>query len=307
MTGRGERVLFVTLSNIGDAILTTPVLQLLNQHYPDATIDIIGDARSAIIFKHCPYRGDIYHKQKHKLLHGTLSLLYDMRGKHYAVLVDLRTDVLTYLIRAREKFTKKDSPHLTHAVEKHFAAVSEISNGRACPAPTLWLGDTDEVYARGFCRTLPGARWLCVGPGGNSDKKIWPAENYSSLLNRLVADFDAIVLLGNDQDSRHAQQIAATITLPCFNLCGRTSILQAAAVISKAALFIGNDSGLGHIASAVKTPSFTLFGPGEPGRYHPWGELAGWCVAPSEDIAKLSVDEVKEKITNHLMVTDRYK
>ena len=55
-----QQILFITLSNIGDAIMTTPVLERLHQLYPDASIDLVCDPRSQSLFEHCPYRGEIF-------------------------------------------------------------------------------------------------------------------------------------------------------------------------------------------------------------------------------------------------------
>jgi ADP-heptose:LPS heptosyltransferase len=73
-----------------------------------------------------------------------------------------------------------------------------------------------------------------------------------------------------------------------LNLAGTTTLLQAAALLSRATLFIGNDSGLGHLCAAVGRPTLTLFGPGDPDRYHPWGPQAHWLVAADGNIASLS-------------------
>ena len=60
-----------------------------------------------------------------------------------------------------------------------------------------------------------------------------------------------------------------------------------AAILERAAVFVGNDSGLGHIAAAVGTPTLTVFGPGDPSRYHPWGPYADWIVADGNDLRQL--------------------
>ena len=80
--------------------------------------------------------------------------------------------------------------------------------------------------------------------------------------------------------------------LPVLDLCGRTSILQAAAVLQHATAFVGNDSGLGHIAAALGVPTITIFGPGDPERYRPWSENSQCVTGDSQDIRNVSVDEV---------------
>ena len=297
---KGRKFLFITLSNIGDALLTTPVLQFLHRYDETATVDIVGDERSSLLFLHCPFRGEIYHKQKQRFLRGTPSLLLELRRKRYDLVVDLRTDILARLVRADKRLFKRTGDMYVHAVEKHFSAVAEIAGDAQIPDTILWPGQEDQDFARDICTRLPGKKWLCIGPGANWDQKIWQAERYACTARNLSDVFDALVLLGNEADKGQAAQVARRAGLPCINLCGRTTLLQAAAVMARMTLFIGNDSGLGHIASAVNTPSFTLFGPGNPERYHPWGALAAWFTATDHNIDSISVDVVVKQVSEHL-------
>ena len=97
--GTGQKLLFVGLSCVGDAVMTTPVLQALHQVYPDAEIDIVADRRSWEIFEHCPYRGDIFYKDKQRFLRGAPALLKELLATRYDVVVDLRTDGLASRLR----------------------------------------------------------------------------------------------------------------------------------------------------------------------------------------------------------------
>ncbi len=90
-----RHILLITLSNIGDALMTTPVLEALHRQYPQAVIDIVTDARASDLFEHCPYRGEIILKQKG--WRGTIALLKQLRVTRYDLIVDLRTDGLTLL------------------------------------------------------------------------------------------------------------------------------------------------------------------------------------------------------------------
>ena len=300
MSNRSCKFLFITLSNIGDALLTTPVLQFLHRYDESATIDIVGDERSSELFLHCPYRGEIYHKQKQRFLRGAPALLLELRGKRYDLVVDLRTDIVARLVRADKRLGKTTGNGQGHAVERHFAAVSPLTQAGEIPSTILWPGQEDRDYADGICRELPGNRWLCIGPGANWEKKIWPAEKFALAADEFRGGFDALVLLGNKADNRQAELVAGRARLPCVNLCGRTTLLQAAAVLARMTLFLGNDSGLGHIAAAVNTPSFTLFGPGSPERYRPWGPGAAWYAAPDHNIETIPVNVVVEKVREHL-------
>ena len=213
-----NKFLFITLSNVGDALLTTPVLQFLHRYDETASIDIVCDKRSSVLFRHCPYRGEIYHKQKERLLRGVPALLFELRRKRYVLIVDLRTDILARLIRAEKRLIKTGGDMHVHAVEKHFSAVSEIAGNENIPPTALWLGQTDKDYANDICCRLPGRKWLCIGPGANWDKKIWPEEKYATLVRALAGEFDALVLLGNKADNTQAQTVIGQAPFPCVNL-----------------------------------------------------------------------------------------
>ena len=91
-------------------------------------------------------------------------------------------------------------------------------------------------------------------------------------------------------------RLGKTLPLPVINLAGKTGLLQAAAVLAQAQLFVGNDSGLGHIAAATGTQTATVFGPGDPARYHPWHPQARWIQSSTGSIEDIAVDTVTKEV-----------
>ena len=77
-----------------------------------------------------------------------------------------------------------------------------------------------------------------------------------------------------------------------LNLTGQTDLLQAAAVLERAHLFVGNDSGIGHLANAVGTATVTVFGPGDPERYHPRGPYSLWLRGTDDNLENLATTVV---------------
>lgn len=290
-----NKILFISLSNIGDAIMTTPVLMALHECYPEAVVDIIGDQRSSEIFKHCPFRGEIFNKQKNRFLRGVPALLKTLWFQSYDLIVDIRTDGLAYLLPAGKrhtKFNRKLNRKTTgsHAVQEHMGIISEIYQEDP-PQCHVWLSEAEEKFAEEALGQYYGKRLLGLGTGANADVKIWPKENYLSLVEKTGNDFDAIVFLGDSRDKERSDFISSQVNKPCINLCGITTILQAVAVQKCLRVFIGNDSGLGHMASAVGIPTITIFGIGEPDSYRPWGEKALWLVGEKQKIEEVSVDD----------------
>lgn len=296
MRDQVSKILFISLSNIGDAIMTTPVLQVLHELYPEAVIDIVGDQRSSEIFKYCPFRGRILHKQKQKFLRGVPSLLKALWFQSYDLIVDIRTDGMAYFIPAGKRFTKinkKLNKTVTgpHAVQQHMSIISELYQG-APPQCRIWVGEAENIFAEEAIGCYYGKKLLGLGIGAKAEKKIWSKENYLSLVEEVGIFFDAVVFLGDDRDKELSDFISSRVGMPCINLCGMTSILQSVAVQQLFLVFIGNDSGLGHMASAVGIPTITIFGAGEPGRYRPWGERSVWLQGKNNDLENIKVDDV---------------
>lgn len=297
MAAATRRILLITLSNIGDAVLTTPVLAALHAKYPQAVMDIVTDARASELFTHCPWRGDIFLKQKQLGWRGTLALVKQLRARRYDLVVDLRTDGLTLLLRARRRLTRRHGkPAGRHAVERHFGVIREREQLDAIPPVQVWLSDSAREAARQQLAGLPGRHWLALGPGARWEGKCWPAQQFSTLATQLQPQFDAIILLGSTADRDSCAQIEANLTLPCINLAGKTNLLQATAVLQQVRLFVGNDSGLGHLAAATGTPTVTVFGPGDPHRYHPWHPQARWVQSTTGSVADVTVAAVVEQV-----------
>ena len=288
-----HNILLITLSNIGDAVMTTPVMVALHEKYPQAVMDIVADARASELFTHCPGKGKIFLKDKQAGWRGVLSLVRQLRATRYDLVVDLRTDGLTLLLRARRCLTRRGSKAVGyHAVQRHFGVMGPHEGITEIPATCVWLSGQEQDYARKQLAGLPGERWLALGPGARWAPKRWPAGAFRELADRLQTQFDGVILLGSTEDVDSCQQVADGMRLPCLNLAGKTGLLQTAALLQQAALFVGNDSGLGHVAAACNTATLTVFGPGDPARYHPWHPQARWLQSDSGEITDVSVDAV---------------
>ncbi len=296
-----HRFLLISLSNIGDAVMTTPVLQALHAYDPGAVIDIVADRRSSAIFAGCPFLGRILHKDKALVMRGLLGLLTELRDVEYDLVVDLRTDILPLLVRARRRlFRWQGRPAGPHAVQQHLGVIARLALDIKSFDTKLWLGSAENDFARNVLAEHLGRRLLALAPGANWPPKIWPAKQFMELIELMRGDFDAVVLLGSEADKIHTSVIAAQSALPCVDLAGQTGLLEAAAILRHTKIFVGNDSGLGHIASAVQIPTLTLFGVGDPDRYHPWGPKASWILEPNRDLSRLLATDVVQVLRKQM-------
>jgi heptosyltransferase-3 len=292
-----RHILLVTLSNVGDALMTTPVMEALHARHPQAFMDLVADPRSSELFTHCPYRGSFIHRDKQLGWRGSFTLIRELRQHRYDLIVDLRTDGLAWLLRARRRLTKRGVRGAEgHAVERHFNVIRDYVGTDAVPPTRLWLSEREQAFASRTLAVLPGRRWLALGPGARWAPKCWPPERFQELVLRSREAFDASVLLGSRNERDICRAIADGLPLPCLDLSGQTGLLEAAAVLARMRLFVGNDSGLGHLAAAAGIPTLTLFGPGEPFRYRPWNPHGRWLQSSSGRIDDLQVNRVAETL-----------
>jgi heptosyltransferase-3 len=286
-------ILLVSLSCVGDAVMTTPVLEALHLAYPEARIDIVSDRRSDSIYTHCPYRGTVFIKDKKLFMRGALALLKQVRKQEYDLIVDLRTDGLAYLCKGKKRLTKlHKQPYGEHAVEELMGVIRSVYGEHEIPAPRMWLTAKENDYADTILSGLPGKRWLAFAPGNLNDKKVWSAGNYAALANALVDVIDGVILDGSPREKEATTAVGKKLNVPFVDLAGQTSLLQAAAVLGRASLFVGADSGLGHIAAAVGTPTLTFFSVDSPERVLPRGNQAMFITSPYVYTRSIQLDDV---------------
>jgi len=291
-----KKFLFITLSNIGDAIMTTPVLEYVHKKNPNFLVDIVCDRKSIEVFENCPYVDRIYLKEKAKGILGVFKLIKNLRKNNYEIAIDLRTDFMLFFIKSKKKFFKLKNLKL-HSVEKHFLSIRQ--DLRLIPELKLWIPKKNMTKVKNIIGPSK-KRILALGVGANSEHKIWPIENYLKLINFLKNKLDFIVLLGNKFDKPAADIFMEKSNVNSINLCGTLNLMESAAFIKASDYFIGSDSGLGHIAAAVKTESFTLFAKEDPNRYRPWSKHARWYQHHEKNIKLITPEEVFNKIENFI-------
>ena len=223
------------------------------------------------------------------------------------LVVDLRSSALAWLLIARSRRVLRSGldAQLTHRVTE-LGALFDLNPP---PAPTLWSSDADREAAAAL---ISGdAPVLGIGATANWLPKIWPAENFAALAERLTAPSAVLagariaVFGGPDERELAKPLLEALPPERVIDLVGDPRGLRGLAVtaacLAKCTLFVGNDSGLMHLAAAADTPTVGLFGPSPPARYGPWGDhcaVASSGVSYEEIVGAAGFDHRK---TDNLM------
>ncbi len=265
-------ILFVTATRIGDAVLSTGLLSYLIDRYPGARLTIAAGPVAAPMFEAVPGLERLLIVRKRRLARHWLALYASAVRRRWDLVVDLRGSAIAWMLRAGERrvMAKGD------AAENRVRQLARLFNLDPPPSPTLWTMPRHEHAADAL---LPsGGPVLAIGPAANWRGKQWRAERFAELAQRLTAPGGLLagariaVLAGAHERDQAAPVLSAIAPERVVDLVGRTELLTAAAVLRRCAMFIGNDTGLMHIAAASGTPTLGLFGPSPVETYAPWGD-----------------------------------
>ncbi len=282
-----SKILFVTLSNIGDCILTLPVLDCLRKDFPEAEITVIVGPRPAMIFQESRNANKVFIYDKRSGLGAKINLLKSLRKNKFDLVVDLRNSIFSWLVPARRKNPNslRLPSSLKHMRERHLFKLSGLGLKRECAkveAKSLSVRLQDEEYISQILKKagiIDKDRIMVISPGARSLIKRWPKEKFTDLVNSLPAGFK-IILIGDQDDAPINQYISRNALVSVLDLTGRTSLLQTAALLKKATLLITNDSANLHLASYLNVPTVAIFGPTDDTKYGPWSE--NWRVVKKE-------------------------
>jgi heptosyltransferase-3 len=280
------KILFVTSNRLGDAVLSTGLLDHLIRTHPAARFTIVCGPVAEGVFARMPNRERTIVLRKQSWGRHWLPLWAETAPQLWDLVVDIRGSALSWLVptRRRAVFRRVDGPKI--------AQLGAMLGLSPPPLPVVWVAEADRRSAAGL---LPANRPIVVlAPTANWLPKVWPAERFAAMFQSLAATLvpgATAVVLGGPGPAERGMAAPLLAALPdALDLVGRLSLPEVAAVLRQAALFVGNDSGLMHLSAAAGAPTIGLFGPTDATTYRPAGPLATAVVAASMDA--ISVEQV---------------
>jgi len=279
------RILFVTSNRLGDAVLSTGLLDHLLRTHPDARITIVCGAVAAGIFERMPGREQTIILEKQSRGRHWLPLWAATVTTRWDLVVDIRGSALSWLVpTARRAVMRRRPGHKT-------AQLAAILGLDPPPLPVVWTAPSDQAKAAAL---LPAGRPIvALAPTANWAPKIWPAARFAELFHALPLIGAVPVIFAGPGETERAMVAPLRAALPdAIDLSGRLTLPQIAACLSRSSLFVGNDSGLMHLAAAVGAPTLGLFGPTNAAEYAPAGRRARAVIGPGADMTTISVEQV---------------
>ncbi len=258
------KILLITLSNIGDAILTTGVLDGLKKKFPDSDIDVVTGVMAGDVFSSDNRVNEVIIYDKKAPFLKKAALFKQLKARRYDFVVDLRNTLGAYLISRHVYKTKNIKGHryIKHNTSlRAFFTKEELRQFK----PRIIWSHADEEYIG----SLKLQKYIVISPAARSDTKSWPGGYFKELIALLRNHFPEIeiVLTAQGEDKEFCRQFV--IDSKVKNLAGQTNIRELSVLISKACLVITNDSAALHAASSVNTPAIAVFGPTSETKYGP--------------------------------------
>ncbi|MEO6830762.1 MAG: glycosyltransferase family 9 protein [Chitinophagaceae bacterium] len=272
------RFLIIQTAFLGDVVLATALVEKLHSFFPDAKIDFLLRKGNESILANNPklHKVHVWDKSSKKFS-NLLKVATAVRRQRYDCVINVHRGVnsgfITWFSKAKDKrgfeknpfqwcyterflhsFSKREDKHFIHEVERNQQLIASLTD--EVPAkPGMYPSEAD------FQRIQPylGQEFVCIAPSSVWFTKRFPPERWVELIKLLPSKFK-IFLLGAKEDEPLAQQIMQDAGQErVSNLCGKLSIMQSAALMSRAAMNYTNDSGPMHFASAVNAPTTVVY------------------------------------------------
>ena len=287
------RILFITATRIGDAVISTGLLGYLVECYPQSKITIACGPLAQSLFAAVPGLERIIVLEKKPLGRHWFTLWNAVRMTKWDLVVDLRRSLISYLVPTKERARLGPDDRRSHRVE----LLSRLFSLRPPCSPKVWTTDAHLSAAR---TVLPDSKLpaIAVAPIAARPEKTWPQQNFIDLIGRVRASHSAlakctILVVGAEDDRTALEQFASAYSGDNVRtLIGCQDLLTVFAVLSRVNLTLANDSGVAHLAATTGRPTVAMFGSTQPELYKPWGSRVSVAQAPSghRQIEAVTVD-----------------
>jgi len=310
-----KSILITKPSSLGDIVLALPALTALRKSFPEAKISWLVRPEFAPLLEGHPHLTEIilfdrkflgkawYHPGAFGAL---ISLIRRLRRKRFDVIFDFqglfRTASLGWLSGGKRRFgpanarelatifyTDKvpqdaDSIHRVDFYSKmiHAAGASELGVEFFLPHDSQAADSVAKLLAD---QGIAGDDYVVFIPGSAQRDKCWPVERFAILAEKISSEYDLPILAaGTASEADIIQNLRENSNVPIKSLAGRTSLKELIALLRAARLVVSNDTGPGHIASALGTPLVMMYSWSNPARIAPYGRTE--CMVANEPYSR---------------------
>ena len=292
------KILILKPSSLGDVVQALPVLRLLKRHLPGAEIFWWLDSALASLLEGDPDLAGVVRFERRRWVSPIhwpemLRSIYWLRQQQFDWVIDLqclaRSGAFAWLANGKllvgldepregahgyyDIIVPRASFH-THAVDWYLATLPQL--GVPVHSNFEWLPERKAVAAAIENKwNIMGPRWIAVQPGARWANKRWPVDYFAEVIRQVAGQFSDVrfAILGGADDRLLGEVLMRVASDRCLDLTGQTSLPEMVEWLRRCELMVTNDTGPMHVAAALRKPIIGLFGPTEPRRTGPYGQL----------------------------------
>jgi heptosyltransferase-3 len=270
-------------------VISTGLLDHLIRSFPECRITVACGRVAEGVFARMPNRERTIVMDKRPYHLHWLPLWREVAGTLWDLVIDLRGSALAFLVLTRRRAVMRRLPG--RKIEQ-LAALLKLDPP---PLPVVWTAPVDRARATSL---LPANRPIVgLGPTANWPLKIWPAERFAALFHALtegpVRGAVPAIFAGPGEQERAMTGPLLRLLPSAIDLCGKLSLPEVASCMQRCTLYVGNDSGLMHLAAASGAPTIGLCGAtiDRSEEMAPVGRFAVWALARGPSMEDLSVED----------------
>ncbi|MBT3777814.1 MAG: glycosyltransferase family 9 protein [Pelagibacteraceae bacterium] len=282
------KILFICSNLIGDTILSSGAIKYFIDQNKEAKLTFVVGPTAAPLLKNYNNIENIIIFKKRKFNLHWFDIFQKTYNVKWDIVVDFRSSVISYLLRNNKKYIFKKNHNIHH--------IEQLNSSFGFNCSNLLIPTSDDEKNKADDDLDSSFKHIVIFPGGNWDPKLWSADNFNVTMKLLLEKFHKIkfILVGSlkEKNKFYNELIKGIKEDLIIDLFGFNLTLTSA-YMKKSDMFIGNDSGLMHLAVANKLRVISLFGPTDDNVYGPYGE-GNIVVRTSESLEyfrSLKIDE----------------
>jgi glycosyltransferase involved in cell wall biosynthesis/ADP-heptose:LPS heptosyltransferase/ubiquinone/menaquinone biosynthesis C-methylase UbiE len=310
-----KNILFIRTDAVGDNVLASSILKEIKAGNPASKITVLCQNHITELYEHCPYIKKIIGIDKKKFLKDEeykSKIILSIRNEKFDLVINSVfssepiNDIIAFTAGSKhtiridgnsenseQKWINEARRLSTFVINSGAGWRSEVDrhrdflNGLGIKINNLirevWLGKEDEKYADNFFidNGLSPEKTIILFAGARIETRLY--NNYGKAMEKICRENNfSVVAVGAHDDFNRNQNSLNEINAKTFNLCGRTTLRQTAALIKKCRLVVGAETGNAHLACALGTPNVIILGGGHFGRFMPYSKLTTAVCLPMD-------------------------
>ena len=265
-----KKILIISSNRLGDSILSSGLNKFFKDKY--FKVHLVCGPLPFNLFRFCSNIDKIISLKKKKYSVHWLYLWFKVFFNVWDYVIDLRGSAISFFLFTKRRIIYRSL--ISSQLHKTKSISSLVSERNLPPSINLVIPKNKKVKIKKLLK-VKYKNLIMVAPCANWVGKTWPIERFIELLKKLKKEKEfsesLFVIIGAMEEKLKMKKLINDKSINLLDLVGKIDLVEMYFLMKKSNLFIGNDSGLMHLAALTKIPTIGLFGPSDLKKYRPFG------------------------------------